>query len=71
VRSLPVDGESVVLRTLTATDEWPDADARWHYNVQGMQDFHGRLVKASSVRAMMLSRQLTTRRGLTLLGLSP
>ncbi len=68
--SLPMDERSVVLRTLSSIDDYPDADSKWHYNVQSGLDFQKRLGgKIKRIQALMPQRGLTEYRGLSTLGL--
>jgi len=70
MRALPMDGSSMVLRTLSSIDDYPDADAKWHYNVQSGLDFQQRLGgKVKRIQALMPQRETTPFRGLSTLGL--
>jgi len=69
--SLPLDERSVVMRTLSSVDDYPDADSRWHYNVQSGLDFQERLGgKIKRIQALMPQRGLTEFKGLSTLGLA-
>ena len=70
MRSLPMDERSVVLRTLSGVNDYPDADSRWHYNVQSGLAFQKRLAgKVKRIQALMPQRALTDFRGLSTLDL--
>ena len=68
--SLPMDEHSVVLRTLSSIDDYPDADSKWHYNVQSGLEFQKRLGgKVKRIQALMPQRGMTEFRGLSTLDL--
>ncbi len=68
-RSLPVDGSSVVLRTLAYTNGYEIADNKWHYNIEKALDFQERLgTRITKIQVFMHARKETGVKGVSTLG---
>lgn len=65
-KSLPFDGESIILRTASSNQGYEKADYKWHYNIQGIEDFIKRIgAGVRRVQTMLRHGQSTPITGLT------